>query len=124
MVAPILKEYNLKAKEIGRELEILIGIPDEDVFNEFISYKGFENIPSICELDESYVFRANSKVWAPRWSLGLLTDRVQEIQSQGKKVFIWTLDEPQFIKRFIGNKLYDAILTNYPTNVAYQHFSN
>jgi len=48
---------------------------------------------------------------------------VQEIQSQGKKVFIWTLDEPQFIKRFIGNKLYDAILTNYPTNVAYQHFS-
>ena len=123
LVAPILKEYNLKAKEIGRELEILIGIPDEDVFNEFISYKGFENIPSICELDESYVFRANSKVWAPRWSLGLLTDRVQAIQSQGKKVFIWTLDEPQFIKRFIGHKLYDAILTNYPTNVAYQHFS-
>lgn len=119
----IITEYNEKAAFNNRKLNIYMGIPDEDVYAEYIKYYNHKNIPSICELDEEYVINADSKIWAPRWSLGLLTDRVLAMQEKGKKVFVWTLDEPTFIVKFLGKSYFNGILSNYPAMVAYEYFT-
>lgn len=117
-------KYTAIAKAKNRNLEILIGIPTIELYDELLSVPNYKDIPTICELDESYVESANSLAWGPRWSLGLLTDRVQSIQAQQKRVYVWTLDEPQFIRRFIDRSYFDGILTNYPTVVAYEYYTN
>jgi glycerophosphoryl diester phosphodiesterase len=123
-IAPIQKEYIDKAKQIGRKLEILIGIADEDIFNDYLNLPDYTNYPALCELDEDYVGRSKSQIWAPRWSLGLLNERVGAIHTRGKRVFIWTLDEPKFIKTYIDKGLFDGILSNYPFLVAYEFYTN
>ena len=122
-VSSLQKEYSQKAINAGRQLEIFIGIPDEDIFNEYISLENFEDYPSICELGEDYVLRAKSKVWAPNWSLGYITERVEAMQAKGIRIVIWTLDEPTFIKKFIANSVFNGILTNYPTVVSYEYYT-
>ena len=119
----IIREFQSKAIAIGRDVQILAGIPDEDIYNEYINYPNHSNLPSICELDEEYVLKAESKIWGPRWSLGLLTDRVLAIQAKDKKVFVWTLDEAQFVSRFLGKSYFNGILTNYPAMVAYEYYT-
>ena len=117
-------KYAAIAKSKNRNLEILIGIPTIDLYNELISLPNYKDIPTICELDENYVTSANSLAWGPRWSLGLLTERVTNIHAQQKRVYVWTLDEPQFIRRFLDKSYFDGILTNYPTVVAYEYYTN
>jgi glycerophosphoryl diester phosphodiesterase len=63
-----------------------------------------------------------AKVWAPRWTLGLLTPEVSAMHAQNRKVFCWTLDNEGFIKKYIKEGDFDGILTNYPTIVAYNHY--
>ena len=123
-----INEYCIKYKSIAegkkRNIEILIGIPTIELYNELISLQNYKDIPTICELDENYVTSANSLAWGPRWSLGYLTDRVLNIHAINKRVYVWTLDEPQFIRRYIDKSYFDGILTNYPTVVAYEYYTN
>lgn len=122
-IAEIQKEYLQKAKQINREVDILIGIPDEEIYNAFLKLDDYKNIPSLCELDESYVLSANSKYWAPNWSLGYLDNRVKEMQSKGINVVVWTLDEPAFIKNFVAKSNLNGILSNYPSLVIYAYYA-
>ena len=64
----------------------------------------------------------NAQVWAPRWTLGLLTPEVNAMHDQNRKVFCWTLDNELFIKKYIDQGDFDGILTNYPTIVSYHHY--
>jgi glycerophosphoryl diester phosphodiesterase len=43
------------------------------------------------------------------------------MQSEGRKVIVWTVDEPQFIQEYI-NAGFDGMVTNYPTLVAYYNY--
>lgn len=124
IISNIQSKYLEKAKLKGRDLKIYLGIPSEEIFNEFFSLPFHNEIPSICELDEKYVKSAGSSIWAPRWSLGFLTDRVKAIQEDNKNVFVWTLDEPIFIRKFLDKSFFDGILTNYPTVVTYEYYTN
>lgn len=117
----ISKFINL-SKELGRDVEIYAGIPDQTIYNEYMNYPNHQNIPSLCELDEEYVINAGSSIWAPRWSLGLLTERVLALQAKGKKVYVWTLDESKFLNSFLGKSYFNGILTNYPAMVAYEYY--
>ena len=119
----LIHKYQAIADDLGRKIEICAGIPDNDIFDEFMNYSNHEQIPSICELDEEQVLSAGSRIWAPRWSLGFLTDRVLAIQAKGKRVFVWTLDEEQFVPRFLGKSYFNGILTNYPAMVAYDYYT-
>ncbi len=123
-IASIQSKYLEKAKLKGRDLKIYIGIPSEEIFNEFMAISSHNSIPSICELEEQKVYSAGSDIWAPRWSLGFLTDRVKAIQEDNKNVFVWTLDEPIFIRKFLDKSFFDGILTNYPTVVTYEYYTN
>jgi glycerophosphoryl diester phosphodiesterase len=123
-VAAIQKDLLAKAAAKGRTLEILIGIPDDNIYKEFVKLKDFQNCPSLCELDETQVQQSNAIVWAPRWSLGLLDNRVTAIHEEGKRTFVWTLDASELVKSYIKKGKFDGIVTNYSNMVAYEYYTS
>jgi len=123
-IEPIQKKYMDLAKQMGREIEIMIGLPEVQYFNEYTEGKNFNTNPTICELDEQYVKDARSGVWAPRWSLGLINDRVTRMHQEGCRAFVWTLDAPELIKKFIRESEFDGVCTNYPSLVAYEYYTS
>ncbi len=118
------QKYIALAAQKGKTLEILIGIPSIEVYNEFTNYPNFQNYPSICELDENYLAQAKSKIWAPRWSLGLLDERVGSFHNNGVRSFVWTLDETELVRSFIKKGNFDGIVTNFPSIVAYEYYTS
>lgn len=118
----LLTEINERAVLMGRNLKIVLGIPADDVYEEFISQPGFQDVPSLCELSIDQVRQANSQVWAPRWTQGTQNSNVQQMQAEGRLAFTWTLDEASYIEEFINTGEFDGILTNYPTIVSYYHY--
>jgi glycerophosphoryl diester phosphodiesterase len=122
VVRDLQSEYLQKASAAGRNLQIVIGIPNEGVMNQFQQLTNYQSIPSLCELTVEDVQNLNSKVWAPRWTLGLQTTEVTQMQSQGRKAFVWTLDVPDYVDQFINQGNFDGILSNYPSLVAYYHY--
>jgi len=112
-----------KAERLGRELEVMIGLPSDDKANNFMKFPSFENVASLCELSKDITRNSNSQVWAPRWTLGTQLESVTEMQNEGRRVFTWTLDQTQFISEFIKEGKFDGILTNYPTIVSYYHYA-
>jgi glycerophosphoryl diester phosphodiesterase len=118
----IQAEYSSKAAAIGRNVELLIGIPADDQLNHFLALPGYTSIPSLCELSIDDVRKANSKVWAPRWTLGTQNDKVAEMHAEGRRVYVWTMDVPAYIDEYLSEGNFDGILTNYPSYVAYAHY--
>lgn len=123
-IEPIQKKYLDLAKQKGRNIEIMIGLPEVQYYNEYLKGENFDTNPTICELDEPYVKNARSGVWAPRWSLGLINDRVARMHHEGYRAFVWTLDAPELIKKFISKSRFDGVCTNYPSLVAYEYYTS
>jgi glycerophosphoryl diester phosphodiesterase len=122
LIRSIQKEYLLKAAAAGRNVQIVIGISDEAVFDNFNSLTDHLSAPSLCELDIEKVRQVNSMVWASRWTAGLVDSEVSSMHAEGRKVFAWTIDEPQYIEQFVTQGHFDALLTNYPSALAYYHY--
>lgn len=116
------QEYLQKAAAAGRDLQIVIGMPSDDVFNKVKTLPNFQSIPTLCELSVDDVKEANSQYWAPRFTLGLQTDLVDEVHSLNKQAFVWTLDVPDYIRQFIQEGHFDGILSNYASIVAYYYY--
>ena len=70
-VRDIQKEYLQIAAAAGRKIEIVIGLPTEDAYNQFIKLPDHTNIPSLSEQTPEIVAAIDAKVWAPRFTLGL-----------------------------------------------------
>ena len=121
-VIPIQQKMLERAKQKNRQLAIYIGIPEVEVLDFFKTYPNYQNVESLCELSVEDVNNINAQVWAPRWTLGLLTPEVNAMHDQNRKVFCWTLDNELFIKKYIDQGDFDGILTNYPTIVSYHHY--
>ena len=47
---------------------------------------------------------------------------VAGVQAAGRKAFVWTLDVPEYIAQFTNEGLFDGILSNYPSLVAYNYY--
>lgn len=122
IVINIQKGILEKAKIIGRELEILIGLPSEEKRDLFMQQNDFENIPSLCELSLEDTRITNSQIWAPRWTLGTQSASVEGMHNEGRRALTWTLDQAGVISEFINISQFDGILTNYPTIVSYFHY--
>jgi len=117
-VIEIQQDILNRAALLGRNLEIMVGLPTDFMLNNLLAYPNYQNVPSLCELSVDQFHSVNSKVWAPRWTMGTLISDVQSLHSEGKRAFVWTLDQTQFIQEFINESEFDGILTNYPTIVA------
>ncbi len=116
-------EFTQLAATLGRPIEITIGIPNQNILDRFMQLPDYKNIPSVCEMDPPYVEAANSMIWGPRWTLGLQNDKVEAIHAQGRRAFVWTLDIPENIRQFRTQGRFDGILSNYPSAVAYDYYT-
>ncbi|QJD81244.1 glycerophosphodiester phosphodiesterase [Spirosoma rhododendri] len=122
-VQSIQRTYLQRAKAAGRSLQIVIGLPSDDAVSLYRDLPEKSNTPVLCELDTSITRSINANIWAPRWTLGDQTAEVNAMKAEGRTVFVWTLDEPQFIREFIDQTRFDGILSNYACVVAYYHYS-
>ncbi len=121
-IRAIQQEFVAKAAAIGRSVDIRIGIPDQDVFKEFLLLPDYKNVPSVSELNPPDVALSDSKVWGPQWTQGLMQTEVQQAHAAGRKVYVWTLDISENIQEYMTKGNFDGILSNYPTLVAYHHY--
>jgi glycerophosphoryl diester phosphodiesterase len=122
VVIPLQLKALQRAREKGRDVTIVMGIPNTDVLNALMAYPDYQNVPTLCELTVDDVRQVNSKVWAPRWTLGTQNDLVQQMHSEGRLAVCWTIDNPNWIEDYLDNGLFDGLLTNYPYVVAYYHY--
>lgn len=121
-VIPIQQRMLQRARDKGRDIMIVIGIPTEDVLNDLKAYPDYQSIPSLCELTVDDVRAVNSVVWGPRWTLGTQNDLVDEMHNEERLAVCWTIDQVPWIKEFINDGHFDGLLTNYPYVVAYYHY--
>jgi glycerophosphoryl diester phosphodiesterase len=121
-VIPIQKRILERAKNVGRDLIVVVGIPSSTVLNDLMNYPDYQTIPSLCELTVDDVHQVNSMVWAPRWTLGTQNDLVQQMHNEGRLAVCWTIDPISWIQDYIENGLFDGLLTNFPYVVAYYHY--
>lgn len=110
------------AKDKGRDIVILMGIPDTDVLNALMACPDYKNVPSLCELTVDDVRMLNSKVWAPRWTLGVQNGLVQQMHDEGRLAVCWTIDSPNWIRNYLDQGIFDGLVTNFPYVVAYHHY--
>jgi glycerophosphoryl diester phosphodiesterase len=102
-------------------LVILIGLPDQEKADEFMTLADHAEAPAICEISPEEVRRTGAAVWAPRWTLGTQPSEVAQMHAEGRKVVVWTLDVPQYIAQFVQQGDLDGILSNYPSSVAFTY---
>ncbi len=107
----------------GRDIIIVVGIPTTGALNDLKSVPGYQSIPSLCELTVDDVRAVNSMVWAPRWTLGLQNDLVQQMHDEGRLALCWTIDQPNWIEEYITQGHFNGLLTNFPYVVAYYHYT-
>jgi glycerophosphoryl diester phosphodiesterase len=119
---PVQKAAIQRAKDKGRDILIVMGIPTTDVLDAVLAYPDYQNLPTLCELTVDDVRKVNSKVWAPRWTLGTQNDLVQQMHDDGRLAVCWTIDTPSWFQNFIENGHFDGMLTNYPYVEAYYHY--
>jgi glycerophosphoryl diester phosphodiesterase len=123
LIVSMRNEFMQKAALHLRDIEIYLGIPEDYKADQLKGYPGYQDIPTINELNPDRVRELNSRIWAPRWTEGLQADVVAELQAEGRKAVVWTLDQPDFIKRYIHEGNFDGILSNYIPLVAYYHYT-
>jgi glycerophosphoryl diester phosphodiesterase len=117
------KKYMQLATSLGKQVLICIGIPDNGVLDNFLKLPDYQVTPAVCELDIPYVEKSNARVWGPRWTLGLQTDKVEQMHAEGRRAFVWTLDVPENIVEYMNQGKWDGILSNYPSAVAYYYYA-
>jgi len=122
VVRDIQKEYLQKAAAAGRNLKIVIGLPDTNAMDEFLALPDFVNTPNLCELSLEDVEKTNAEIWAPRFTLGTQNEEVARVHAEGKQAFVWTLDVPDLVQQYLHDGHFDAILSNYPSMIAYYYY--
>ncbi len=121
-VQAIQQKFRQRAILARRDLRIVIGLPSQDAVDSYQALPDKSNTPILCELDTGLTRSLGARIWAPRWTLGPQTEEVLAMKAEGRTVFVWTLDEPTFIQKFINEGRFDGILSNYSPVVAYYHY--
>ncbi len=120
--AALKRAAALHAAGLRDSLEIFFGLATDDIYQAFLHRADHASVSSVCELGVDQVLAANSAVYGARWTLGGLESTLSDLHARGKRAYVWTLDQPEFIASFLATTQYDGILTNYPTVVAYYNY--
>lgn len=121
-VLPIQYKYQNLALSLKRDLEIVVGLPNPETTDRFLNHPLANEVSSLCEFSPSATTQANSKYWAPRWTLGYLDSDIDNMHAEKRKVLTWTLDVQSFIRKYIRKANFDGILSNYPFLVNYEFY--
>jgi glycerophosphoryl diester phosphodiesterase len=122
-IRELQKEYDAKALAAGREFRIYIGIPSEEKMNEFLALPDYASALSLCELSIDDYHKIGAKAWGPRWTLGTQVSEVSQIHAAGGVVYTWTMDVPSYVEEYLKAGDFDGMVTNYPSMVAYYHYT-
>jgi glycerophosphoryl diester phosphodiesterase len=120
-VRSLQAELQGRADAIDRHVVIMIGLT-EDAIDAFMTLPAYTQVPSVCEV-LSKVNQVNAKVWGASWSEGLQTAEVNQMHAQGRSVIAWTVNEPQYITQFMTEGNFDGLLSDYPSEIAYQYYA-
>jgi glycerophosphoryl diester phosphodiesterase len=122
LLRDVQRMYQDSARILGRDLTIVIGLPDQEKADELLRLPDYEDALVLCELDVETARKTGAEIWAPRWTMGTQNDNVALMQAEGRMALTWTLDHAEYIQEFIRNGRFDGILTNYPSLVAYYYY--
>ncbi|HMK38793.1 MAG TPA: glycerophosphodiester phosphodiesterase family protein [Bacteroidota bacterium] len=120
--AAIQKAALAKAATLGRDVQIYLAITTDDILTQFETVPGYQNIPTICELDRAQLEQANSHVWSPRWTTGVPSADIAALHAEGRVVITWTVNLPSFIQPYAQDGEFDGMLSDYPGLVAYYYY--
>jgi glycerophosphoryl diester phosphodiesterase len=120
---PVMYKALLKARGRNNSILILNGLPTEEIATEFSKVPNNKDRPNLCEISFARSKELNSAVYAPRWTLGILDNEVAEAHALNMKVVCWTVDLSTVMKKYIQVGNFDGILTNYPSILAYEFYS-
>jgi glycerophosphoryl diester phosphodiesterase len=121
-IIPIQMDAIKKAKEIGRDLIILMGLPTTDILNKYQTIPEKSEIPAICEIGYDETIASNSLAWAPRWTMGIPQNEAVQLHNRNKMVITWTLDNVDFVQKYLKENVFDGFVTNYPSILAYEYY--
>lgn len=122
LLVDIQRAYRDSARAFGRDLAIVIGLPDTEKADELLRIPGYQDALVLCELDADAVRRTDAEFWAPRWTMGTQNAVAAEMHAEGRAVLSWTLDQAGYIQEFLRNGQFDGLLSNYPSLVAYYYY--
>jgi len=96
---------------------VIMGLPASDVLNTYVSaQQGGQLAPGqrcLVEQRAEDVTAIPCIAWSPRYTRGPLADDVLNLQSQGKFVGYWTLNDPDVVDAFLLDGKPNGVLTNY-----------
>ena len=94
-----------------------MGLPASDVLNTYVSAQQNGQLAPgqrcLVEQRAEDVMAIPCIAWSPRYTRGPLADDVLNLQSQGKFVGYWTLNDPQVVDTFLLDGKPNGVLTNY-----------
>ncbi|RYY99431.1 MAG: glycerophosphodiester phosphodiesterase [Chitinophagaceae bacterium] len=118
-VRTLQAKYMQRAAAMGRSLHIYMGIPDKAVRKRFEALEDHKLLPSLCELEPEDARALNANVWAPQYTGGPQPDAVAAVQAEGRRVFLWSLDDPRMIDYYMSCSPFDGMVTNAAPVLAY-----
>lgn len=114
---------DLAATISGRApINIYMAMTTDDLVTAFQQVPNFQQIPTICELTIDDLNTLNSQVWSPRFTEGTQNSQVQQLHNEGKLAITWTVDVPNLMFDYLENGIFDGLLTDFPTQLAYYYY--
>jgi glycerophosphoryl diester phosphodiesterase len=96
---------------------VVMGLPSSDVLNAYVSAKQNGQLApgQLCLVEQSAadVVGIPCIAWSPRYTRGPMASDVANLQSQGKFVGYWTINDPAAVDAFLLDGKPNGILTNY-----------
>ena len=123
-IANVCQDARVLAETIsGRApINIYMAMTTDDLVTAFQDVPNFRNIPTICELTIDDLNTLNSQVWSPRFTEGTQNSQVQQLHAEGKKAITWTVNVPGLMFDYLNEGIFDGMLTDYPTQLAYYYY--
>jgi glycerophosphoryl diester phosphodiesterase len=103
-------------------IKIYMALTTDDLVAAFQLLPNFRDIPTICELSIDDLNTLGSEVWSPRFTEGLQNSEVQQLHTQGKLAITWSVNVPGLMYQYLEEGMFDGMLTDYPTLLAYYYY--
>ena len=113
-VAPtiaVVEAFREKHPEAG--LKIWLGLPTDDVLGAYRSAARSPGVECLVEEDAADVEAIPCSAWGPRFTRGPMPDTTRRLQSDGRFVVYWTIDDPGLMDAFLTSDEPNGMLTSF-----------
>jgi len=93
-------------------LQVLVGLPSADIIAAYEAAPRSDVVRCLIEEDPGDVDRLACTAWGPRFTRGPMPDVTGRLQSEGRLVVYWTIDDPDLMDAFLTSDTPNGILTS------------